>query len=608
MKNNKRKYCFVLLVAVCFLQLNTFSQEVNPAVFKNPTQDFKPKTWMHAMSGNMSAVGMTKDLEAIAKVGIGGVLLFNVTHLIPNGNVRFNSPEDLNIIKQAVADCERLGLSFGVHNCDGWTSSGGPWVTPENSMKMLVQSEVVIDGGKNKTIKLPQPTSREGFYQDVAVLAYPALPSEIEDFENRPKVTSSDPKFDAQLITDGRLDKETTLNGTEKKEAWIQFEYKDKFTVSQVEMDLEKTIAGNGEASLWKSDDGVSFTKVQTLKIKRMAKREFGFEDIFAPITAKYFRISIKGIFELMEVKLKSKPDIADLMGRKSMFKEQAFRFGSIGNPSQDMIIPRNKILNLSARLDKNGNLKADLPTGKWTVLRFGYTTTGYKNGPASKEGTGLEIDKMDKAALKIHFDAYVGKVINKVKAVAPHALQYIEIDSYEVGGQNWTNGFQDIFKQKFGYDLVSFLPIYAGKFVESAATSESVFDDIRYLNSTLITENYFGYFTQLCHDNGLISYVEPYSINGPFNELDAAKHADIPMGEFWLHQRYVTPTAVSGARIYGKNLVSAESFSAQPNINWKGNPASLKTTGDKAWTLGASTNLCFIDMHISQIPMFYRG
>ncbi len=577
----------LILLILFFITNNAFSQELNTAIFKNPPKQYKPKTWMHAMSGNMSAVGMTKDLEAISKVGIGGVLLFNVTHLIPNGNVKFNSDEHLTIIKHAAQECERLGLSFGVHNCDGWTSSGGPWVTPDNSMKMLVQSEVVVNGGKATKVKLPQPTTRKGFYKDVVVLAYPALASEIKDFENKPKVTSNDPKFNTQLATDGRLDEETTLVGTEKKEAWIQFEYKDKFTISKVEMALEKTIAGNGEAFLWKSEDGLNFTKVQTLKIKRMAKREFGFEDILEPLTAKYFRISIKGTFELMEVKLKSDGGISDLMARKSMFKEQDVRLKSLLNPANNLVISKSSILNLSANLLKDGTLNINLPKGKWTILRFGYTTTGYENGPASREGTGLEIDKMSKKALKVHFDAYVGKVISKVKSVAPNALQYLEIDSYEVGGQNWTDDFDQIFKEKFGYDLISFLPIYAGKFVESAKATESVFDDIRYLNSNLITNNYFKYFNELCHNNGLISYVEPYSINGPFNELDAAKYADIPMGEFWLHQRYVTPTAVSGSRIYGKNVVSAESFSAQSDINWKGHPGSLKTTGDKAWTLG---------------------
>ena len=66
-----------------FATTNTFSQDLKKR-FENPPQSAKPKTWMHAMSGNMSKVGMTKDLEAIAAAGQGGVLLFNIA----NGLIR----------------------------------------------------------------------------------------------------------------------------------------------------------------------------------------------------------------------------------------------------------------------------------------------------------------------------------------------------------------------------------------------------------------------------------------------------------------------------------------------------------------------------------------
>lgn len=177
--------------------------------------------------------------------------------------------------------------------------------------------------------------------------------------------------------------------------------------------------------------------------------------------------------------------------------------------------------------------------------------------------------------------------MIDASKPVAPNALQYTEIDSYEVGGQNWTKGYENLFKEKFKYDILEFLPIYAGRYVQDAETTRDVLWDVRNFNSELMTTNYFDYFTELCHEDGLISYVEPYSFNAAFNELDAARKVDIPMGEFWLHQRFQTETAVSGGRIYGKKVISAESFSARPEINWKSHPGFMKLTGDKAWTLG---------------------
>lgn len=126
--------------------------QLSEAAFRNPNPEFRPKTWLHVMSENMSAEGMTKDLEALAAVGIGGVLVFNVTQGIPVGPVKFNSDEHTAIMAHAAAECQRLGLTFGLHNCDGWSSSGGPWNTPENSMKQVVWARTQVQGGRVKAM------------------------------------------------------------------------------------------------------------------------------------------------------------------------------------------------------------------------------------------------------------------------------------------------------------------------------------------------------------------------------------------------------------------------------------------------------------------------
>ena len=193
-KNMKKHILFIgSLMAFSSCNINN-SEIISEDLFMNPPEDAKPRTWMHAMSGNMSKEGMTKDLEAISEAGIGGVMLFTVTHGIPQGNVKFNSPEYYDIVKHAASECERLGLSFGFHNCDGWSSSGGPWITPEESMKFVVSSETVIDGG-DINVNISQPTTRENYYEDIAVLAYPSRAAEVIDECTAFKITSSDSKL-----------------------------------------------------------------------------------------------------------------------------------------------------------------------------------------------------------------------------------------------------------------------------------------------------------------------------------------------------------------------------------------------------------------------------
>ncbi len=554
--------------------------------FKNPSNAVKPKTWMHVMSGNMTKAGLTKDLEAMAQVGIGGIILFNVTHYVPKGNTIFNSPEHIEMTAFAAAECERLGLSFGVHNCDGWTSSGGPWVTPENAMKRVTYTQTVTKGGK-LNLQLPQPSQRGGFYKDVAVIAYPALEADIQDLENKPTLSSSQKGLDLELLTDQKIDKDLYLDATQKKPQWIDFTYDKPFTLNTLNISLYQPPRKKGTIHLMTSEDGINYKKVRQIKPMPIVKYERAVELAFNGVKSRFFRIVSEVPLQPTEITLSNLKQINKTLARTSLFKIENHKMPKIKTVDQSHIISKKSIINITNAMDANGHLTTELPKGNWTIMRFGYTITAAFNVPASDEGTGWEVDKMSKPAFKNFYEGYVRNTIAASKKVAPNALQYIEIDSYEVGGQNWTSGYENGFKNELGYDVLPFLPLYAGKYVEDAETSDRVLWDIRNFNSKMITENYFDYFTELCHEDGLISYVEPYSFNGDFNELDAAKKVDITMGEFWMHQRFQAGTAVSGARIYGKNIVSAEAFSARPEINWKGHPGSLKLTGDKAWTLG---------------------
>lgn len=551
--------------------------------FKNPPASAKPRTWFHAMSGNMTKAGLTKDLETIEKVGIGGILLFNVSQGIPNGPVKYNSPEHHEMLKHAAAECERLGLTFGMHNCDGWSSSGGPWITPEQSMKMVVWSET-ISGGGNVEVQLPQPTTREGFYQDIAVLAYPSLKSEIDDFNNRPVITASDNNFDVSVISDNRLDAETQIQQKADEKPWIQFEYQTEKEIRSVFLVFNDR---NGEAVLQVSDDGQHFTTVRELYKVRTGKGEWAINDHFEQVKSRFFRLQLNQVMTFKEAKLLSTFCLHDVLGRTGIARTEDKDLLPIGQPKPDMIIDKSRIIDVSSGMNAEGNLKTNLPEGIWTILRFGYTSTGAFNHPASDEGRGLECDKFSREAFKIHYDAFVKKVIDNTKSIAPNAMQYVEIDSYEMGGQNWTENMDAVFQAKKGYNLIEFLPLFAGRFVESAEASDAVLRDFRNLACDQMTENYFGYFAELCRQDGIKSYIEPYGF-GPVNDLDVGGKADINMGEFWMNREMtMVQSAVSASHIYGKKVISAESFTSEPGINWKGHPAMAKISGDKAWALG---------------------
>jgi hypothetical protein len=142
--------------------------------FSEPPATAKPHTWWHWMNGNVSRPGITADLEAMQEIGLGGAQIFNVSEGIPPGPIAVMSPEFRDLVKHAVSEAARLGLEICMHNCAGWSSSGGPWVTPDHAMQTLVTSETHVRGPERCVTSLPQPEARAGFYRDIAVLAFPS--------------------------------------------------------------------------------------------------------------------------------------------------------------------------------------------------------------------------------------------------------------------------------------------------------------------------------------------------------------------------------------------------------------------------------------------------
>ena len=559
--------------------------------FQTPPAETKPLTWYHVMNSNMSAVGITKDFEAMAKAGMGGVLYFNLGRDISKGKVLFNSEEHIDLIGHMASEAKRLGMTFGIHNADGWSSSGGPWNKPEHGMKQVTWNETVVNSNANNqgniSVKLPQPMTMLDFYHDIAVLAYPSLPTELVDAELTPIISASDPEFDVTVVNNIEVDTVSSIKSKDGQPVWLQFAYEKPVTIRFASVDINwgKHI----KYQLQYSNDGVNFKKHVDMRINRPGRVRWALDAAFEGVTAKYFRIVADKTLNIFEASLASTPRMGNYLGRTLATHTNYHKLPPIGNPDKAHIIDGSKIINLTEQLSANGQLNVNLPEGNWTIMRFGYTAKGTTNIPPTDEGRGLEVDKFSRAAFKNHYDAYVTNVINKAKAVAPGVMQYLEIDSYEVGGQNWTEGYDEQFKQHNGYDLTPFLPVFAGKFVDSVVTTEDVTWDIRGFSNKLITENYYQYFTELAHQDGMKTYNEPYG-HGPFNELDAGSKVDIPMGEFWLKRNiYMLASAISVGHIYDRNIISAEAFTATVDHNWKFNPAYAKFDGDKTWALGVN-------------------
>ncbi|MFA6482349.1 MAG: glycosyl hydrolase, partial [Bacteroidales bacterium] len=125
------------------------------------------------LNSNISREGITADLEAMKRVGIGGVLIMEVDQGAPVGPVAFMSDQWRELFKHMVAEASRLGIEVNMNNDAGWNGSGGPWIPLDKSMQVVTASEQHVQAGTKFTGILPQPKTNSGFYRDIAVLAFP---------------------------------------------------------------------------------------------------------------------------------------------------------------------------------------------------------------------------------------------------------------------------------------------------------------------------------------------------------------------------------------------------------------------------------------------------
>jgi hypothetical protein len=553
------------------------------------------------MNGNITKEGITADLEAMKRVGVGGAQIFNVECGIPEGPVKIMSPEWLELTRHAVSEADRLGLELCLHNGPGWTCSGGPWNTPANAMQMVVTSELRVKGPLRFEKVLPRPATRLDYYRDIAVLAFPTSDGPTMA-ECAPKVTASAPACAAGNVADG--DGATVAElplPRPGQPQYIQFEFARPFRSRTLLVTVPGGIdytadmgLNEAAATLQVSDDGQHFRMVRRLVLER---RKFGPMPVgygYPPVEARFYRLAISRVGErsrrlaLAEVSLSPAARLENVEGKACFVNEVVRPFGAASAVMP--VLQRGKILDLTRAMDKDGKLAWDVPAGEWTILRVGHTPTGKGNHPAPASGYGLECDKLSKEALDAHWAGMMQPVLEKLGPLAGKALKGALIDSYEVGGQNWTPRMREEFQKRRGYDLTPFLPVLAGRVVESPEVTERFLWDLRRTVSDLFAENYFGHFKELCHKAGLQAAVEPYA--GPFESLQAGAAAELPMGEFWSGtQPHVSvKLAASVGHIYGRSVIGAESFTAAPeNGKWANDPASFKAVGDLVYCTGVN-------------------
>lgn len=565
------------------------------AGFHSPPDSAKPQTWWHWMNGNVTKAGITADLEAMKQIGLGGAEIFNADCSIPPGPVKFNSPEWHDMFKHVVQEADRLGLQIEAHNCAGWSSSGGPWNVASNGMMHVVTSEIQVTGPANFSGALPQPPEKLDYYRDIAVLAF-RTPEGEGAKSLRPRVTTSVANVNGSPLVNGANATTVTLPlPTPNHPQFIQLEFDSPFTARVIQITPGPGIS-NARGVFQVSSDGVSYRDCAEFSLPHRPTRPVTFSLGKDAVTARFFRVVFNGLgtdakaISLRGIEFSPRLRIEDYETKDGDTGGFVNSMSSDNRPSNGFGVSRSETIDLTAKLDADGKLSWNVPAGDWTILRVGFTPSGRENHPAPVEGTGLECDKFSKAALDAHWAGFMQKLVEDAGPLAGKTFVGGVIDSYEVGGQNWSADFREEFQRRRGYDPVPYLAAFTGRVVDSPEVTERFLWDMRRTIADLFADNYYGHFTELCHSNGLISSIEPYT--GPYESMTAGRPDDIVMGEFWPNSKDnpSVKLAASIAHIYGKQIVGAESFTTAPSAQhgrWLDDPYALKALGDLEYCTG---------------------
>jgi hypothetical protein len=610
----------------------TFAQSSPDALergFRNPPDGAKPRTWWHWTNGNVSEDGITKDLEWMKRVGIGGFQLADVaagSGQVVDKKINFGTPEWYHAVRHAAEEAKRLNLEMSIFSSPGWSEAGGPWVKPEQAMKKLVWSETRADGPAKFNAKLAEPPSNEGpvrdldagarpdapkFYRDSAVIAY-RTPADAKPMAAlHPKATTNEGPVDDAALLDDSLNTSLTLAAPKDGgPAWLQYEFAEPFTARALSLGSRSRIP---VGRILASDDGTHFRTIAVMPGPQgyhgAAIRTFA----FPAVTARFFRIELDGgglspaavihggaVVAAAQYTLSEAIFYSDARVNrwedKGAFGSLMDRYDGVPTPSAPTSaeIARGDVVDLTGKLDADGRLHWDVPEGNWTILRMGYSLTGAMNRPSVPAGSGYEVDKLSAKYVGQYFHGYTDPIRESLGDLTGPTWRYITMDSWEAGMQNWTDDMIAEFQRKRGYDPMPYLPVLAGRVVESAEVSDRFLWDFRRTLADLYAGEFYGTMESELQKLGMESYSEAsgVALEIPEDTLLNKSYIDVPMGEFWVHAlhpeaMYLVDVrgAASAAHVYGKPIVATESYTGGGYEA----PYTLKKIADYWFTQGVN-------------------
>lgn len=581
--------------------------------FDHPQDSARTKVWWFHGETVGTREGITADLEAFKRQGVGGVVYYEQVHGDGAGASRVFSREWWDELIFSSKEARRLGLSFECNASNGYVA-GGKWITPDRSMQRLLHTELVADGGGDVNVVMPMVKSPGNWHRDVALIAVPYDEALLGDsrgvFSADSVLTLTDPSHPAHIDIDfgrevaARSITYTTGGRGKARTSSMQVPL-TYFTLSPDMPPVDPhSFSGCGFrelppiGELLASSDGKTYRKVCTLRPKY--KNFGGVKEqtvAFPTVRGRFFRIVLHdwGTGNKADDRLTFGKVVISSRAQVDAWQEKASLvsefIGAERTPryADSDLADFSNAIDITHTMDDSGNVTwPNAPKGRWLLLRFFSVSTGGRTKHGRKDALGLECDKLSREGARLQWNSYVKPVIDSIRANGG-LLTGICMDSHEAGPQNWTEAFGQEFMARRGYSMGGYLPVMAGFVVGSADRSARFLGDVRQTINELVAECYFGEFNRLCRSEGLTLTAQ--AVGGALcmacDAISVKRFVDKPQAEFWGYQtegNYDIKDCSSAAHVYGKQIASGEAFT---DITYRHSLADVKNLADYAYAFG---------------------
>ena len=558
--------------------------------------DCRPETWFHVIGGNVSKAGLTADLEALRDAGFGGIQFFHgqygkaeawdgVAEQIPCLSAKWD-----DLVTHAADECARLGMTFKMQNCPGWSMSGGPWIAPSNAMRKLVYAR---RDGCGVVPELPIPAGfrdADSDWHDVCYVAFPTplgsaadedacVPATVETNGNVRIVHFAEPVTirTLELPSPSHLNHDWCYNPdtrvlfeAETENGWqtvCDVRYPQGCWQDLVPFSLA---CSEATAKTWR----LSLASPQKITVPFVRFHSVARLDNWEGLTGHVLRGQMKRPYPKQPTAAYIPHGAVRIVKPGDALCVGGSQFTATGADAMNCVPPR------------------------WTVLRVGHVNMKKVNAPAPKEATGWECDKLNPRGIEANFAGYIGRLADG--PLKGGKLKGMIVDSWECERQTWTWRMEEWFREANGYDVKEILPAIFGWVIGSPAETEKKLLDWRRTVSDLVTKNYYGRMAELAHAKGLnVAYETALGDVVPGDILEYWKWCDTPMCEFWQpytpdegfvgHPNFkpVRP-CVSAAHLYGKRRIDSESFTSM-NLTWDENFRALKEQAVRHYARGVT-------------------